>query len=205
MLGVVLAGGAGQRIGGDKALVELGGRSLIEWVLAAFERAGLECVVVAKDHNGLERSGVKVVVEPSNPRHPLLGLVTALEWAAGSPIVTSPCDVPFVTPELLRLLATTEGSAVVPRVSGRLQPLIARYEPSTLGVLRAALEAETSMAATLNRLGPATLEGTELAGIGDLERVFFNVNSSDDLAVAERYASGIRTASAPLGGRIAAR
>ena len=45
---VVLAGGLGSRIGGDKALVQLGGRPLITYPLAAAEAAGLDAVVVAK-------------------------------------------------------------------------------------------------------------------------------------------------------------
>ncbi|MBK5220825.1 MAG: NTP transferase domain-containing protein, partial [Thermoleophilia bacterium] len=46
VLGAVLAGGSGSRIGGAKATVELAGRPLIAYPLAALEAAGVEAVVV---------------------------------------------------------------------------------------------------------------------------------------------------------------
>lgn len=47
-VGAVLAGGAGSRLGGAKAMVKLAGRPLISYPLAAIEQADLEPVVVAK-------------------------------------------------------------------------------------------------------------------------------------------------------------
>ena len=50
---VILAGGRSSRMGSPKALVELGGRPLVAWVLAAALDAGLEAVVVAKPGSAL--------------------------------------------------------------------------------------------------------------------------------------------------------
>ena len=52
----VLAGGLGSRIGGDKALVQLAGRPLISYPLAAAQAAGLDAVVVAKRSTSLPHS-----------------------------------------------------------------------------------------------------------------------------------------------------
>ena len=65
------------------------------------------------------------------------------------------CDQPFVPAELLARLATGRRRV---RAGGRIEPFPARYEPAWLPELRAALEREAPMRATLEALGPATIE-----------------------------------------------
>ena len=152
MIAAILAGGRGRRMGGPKPLVEMGGTPLIARPLEAAREAGLDAVVVAKAGTPLP-AGVRVWQEPDEPFHPLLGIVTALE-RAGEPVVVVACDQPFVPAELLARLAN--GGAV--RAGGRIEPFPARYEPDWLPELRAALEREAPVRATLEALGPATIE-----------------------------------------------
>jgi molybdopterin-guanine dinucleotide biosynthesis protein A len=181
-LGVVLAGGSGSRLGGDKAAVELCGRPLIDYPLAAVAAAGLEAVVVAKP-GALPRDGVRVLEEPAEPRHPLCGIVTALRL--GQPIVAIACDLSFVEPGLIELLATAPEPLVTPTLDGRPQPLLARYEPSLLPRLEAALEREEPLTRSVEALGPRLLAEDELARFGDPRRLLFNVNTAADLREAE--------------------
>jgi molybdopterin-guanine dinucleotide biosynthesis protein A len=174
-LGVVLAGGAGARLGGSKAMVELGGRPLISYPLAAFAAAGIGVVVVAKAATTLPRLDVPVLLEPDEPTHPLLGLVTALAHAGSTPIVASPCDTPFVTAALLAALARSPGTAVV-HDGGRLHPLLARYRPTDLPTLQQGLEADSSATSTAESLSPTLIESSP--------GVTFNLNTPEDLATA---------------------
>ena len=174
-LGAVLAGGAATRLGGSKAMVELAGRPLIAYPLAAFANAGIEVVVIAKPDTGLPPLGVPVVLEPLEPRHPLLGLVTALAHAGGRPIVACPCDTPFVTAALLTTLASSPNTAAV-HDGERLHPLLARYQPNQLPDLRAGLNANASATATAERLAPTLIEADA--------QTTFNVNTPDDLTAA---------------------
>jgi molybdenum cofactor guanylyltransferase len=174
-LGVVLAGGAGERLGGSKAMVDLAGRPLISYPLAAFADAGMDAVVVAKAETAVPALDLPVLEEPAVPQHPLLGVVTALEHAEGRAIVTSPCDTPFVTAALLLELARSGGNAAV-HDGERLHPLLARYEPSALPVLRQHLSAGRSATAACESLNPRRVTAErELA---------FNVNTEADLAAA---------------------
>jgi molybdopterin-guanine dinucleotide biosynthesis protein A len=188
-LGAVLAGGRGRRLGGAKPTVELAGRPLIAYPLAALAAAGLGAVVVAKRSSVLPASpAVEIVVEPDEPTHPLAGIVAALRHA-DRPLVILGCDFPFVPPALLRELADAAEPLVVPAPGGELQPLVARWSPSLLPRLEAALVREEALRRTVAALGPRLLGDAELARFGEPERIFFNVNSDADRRAAERAIS----------------
>ena len=74
-VGVVLAGGRGRRLGGDKAIVELEGRALVHYPLEALHEVCDDVVVVAKRDTLLPPlSGIADLwIEPDEPRHPLVG------------------------------------------------------------------------------------------------------------------------------------
>lgn len=171
----VLAGGAGRRIGGEKACVGLAGSPLIGYPLEAARRAGLETVVIAKAATRLPARCGPVLLEPRElPQHPLSGIVTGLR--AYPALVAVACDMPFLTAGLLRALAEAEG-ALVTAASG--QPFPGLYTSALLGRLEPALQAEASMRSVLAEAGAAALADADPAAL-------FSVNSAADLAEAER-------------------
>jgi molybdenum cofactor guanylyltransferase len=190
-IGVVLAGGSGRRIGGSKAIVELQGMPLVRYPLRALHAVLAEVVVVAKQGTALPPlPGVPIWIEPAEPRHPLAGIVHALEGAGAASgidgmareILVSAADLPFLGPDLVEQLARADAHgapAVVPCADGRLQPLLARYAPSAYAPLVAALRADPlpSLTDAVAALEPRVLEF-------DDERSFFNVNAPEDLLTA---------------------
>jgi molybdenum cofactor guanylyltransferase len=197
-LGVVVAGGRGRRLGGGKASVELAGRPLIGYPLEAIAAAGLEAVVVTKpaatqpssrgsfvgsDTTKEPRDSVSLLEEPLEPRHPLCGIVAALRL--GRPLVVVACDLPFVAPGLIELLAAAPEPLVVPALDGHPQPLLARYDPSLLSRLEGALEREEPLTRTIEALAPRLLAEEDLTRFGDPRRLLFNVNDREDLRRAE--------------------
>jgi molybdopterin-guanine dinucleotide biosynthesis protein A len=188
VIGAVMAGGSASRMGGAKAMLELHGRPLISYPLGAFAEAGIEAVVVAKRDSFLPVLDVPVWHEADEPTHPLLGIVTALEQADGRPVLICGCDMPFVTPDLLSYLAQRDEPLVVPHASGRLQPLIARYDASFLTPLREALEPPRALHDVIAELEPAIVSEQELQGFGEPARLLFNINTPEDLERAEELA-----------------
>lgn len=181
MVGVVLAGGAGRRLGGDKAVVSLGGRALLDYPVRALRRAVGEVAVVAKAQTVLPPLGPEVAVwlEEAEPRHPLTGIVRALRTAAGRPVIVVAGDMPLVTGDLLTALvrAPMRGApALVPRAGGRLQPLCARYEPSALAALQG-FAPDVAVGDAVLAIGPAILQWAD-------EQAFFNVNAPEDVLEA---------------------
>ena len=181
---MLLAGGRSTRLGGAKATAPLAGRPLIAWPLDALRAALDEVVVVAKASTPLPPLDVETWHEPDEPTHPRAGLVHALARAEGRAILACAADLPLVSPPLVRRLASADAGgapAVVPRAGARLQPLLARYEPAALDLLRAAPPGE-ALTASVAALHPRVLE------IDD-DAPFTNVNTPADLeAVAQRFA-----------------
>jgi len=184
VIGVVLAGGASSRMGVSKATLELDGIPLAERALRPLRAAGLELVVVAKEGDALPRLDAPVWIETRAERHPLAGILEALERAGGRAVLVCACDMPFVTPELVAHIAAGPGT-VVPEAGGRLHPLLARYEPAAVGTLAAALEVCAPLHEAVRDAGAAIVTETEIAAFGDPERLLFNVNTPADLARAQ--------------------
>jgi molybdopterin-guanine dinucleotide biosynthesis protein A len=177
-VGVVLAGGRGKRIGGDKANVAVEGRPLLRWVLAALEAVCPEVAVVAKRDTVLPglRASTRVWVEPDHPLHPLTGIVHALRSAQGRPVLVCATDLVLLDPGTLRTIvgaAEPERLAVVPFAGGELQPLCALYQPGALRVLQR-FEPSTRAQDAAAELDPVVL------GFDD-PQPFFNVNGPEDV------------------------
>lgn len=185
MIGAVLAGGLSTRMGEPKAMVELAGRPLVARVVATVGSAGLEPLVVAKPDSPLPPLDCRVLSEPSEPRHPITGLLAALRASAGRGIVAIACDMPMVPAKLLAWLAQIEHPVAVCEVDGRLEPLLGRYSPSVCDVLEAALASGAALRETVAGLGAHVVTEAELARFGDPWRMVFNINSADDLSRAE--------------------
>ncbi len=185
-VGAVLAGGAGRRIGGTKAMLELGDRPLISYPLAAVREAGLEPVVVAKRGSQLPPLDCRVIHEPDRPQHPLCGVLAALQYAQARPVVVVGCDMPFVSSRFLAWLSAASEPLVVPSVHDRLQPLLARYGQQLAPALTEALDHSQAMQCTVESLRPRVIGEPELASFGEPWRLCFNVNTPADLEQAVR-------------------
>ena len=175
VLGAVLAGGAGKRFGGRKASVELCGRPLIAYPIAALREAGLDVVVVAKRQTPLPDLEVPVVHDASAVLHPLAGVLAALDHTEGAVLVVA-TDMPDIPPQLLRRLAAADEDAdvVVATAGGQLEPLCARYSQRTRAALERALAEEAPLRATIAALNPLEI-ATDAAAVR-------NLNALADLA-----------------------
>ncbi len=180
-IGVVLAGGAGRRLGGDKATAPLGGRPLIERPLGALAAIVGELAVVAKAATVLPPlPGVVVWREPDAPRHPLSGIVEALARSGGRSVLVCAVDLPFVSTETLRRLAAADGEVAV--AGG--QPLLGRFGPSVAAVLADAVGA--------GRPAREVVAGLDATVVAVPEAELFNVNTPADLAAAEARLAATR-------------
>ena len=192
MLGAVLAGGAASRMGGGKAGALLEGRPLLEYPLRALMARLSDVAVIAKAGTELPElpESVRRVDEPDEPRHPAAGIVAALEAAGGRPALVLACDLPQLGEEAVdALLAEPAGGSLVVAAAsqGRVQPLMARYEP---GALAALAGFDPAVSATGLALGL----GASLVAVPDEAAVGVN-----DAAQLEELSRRWRSSSGPAG------
>ena len=130
--GVILAGGRATRMGGrDKGLLQLAGKPMVEWVMAALKPQVADIIINAnRNLDAYAAYGYRVV---SDKLHgfcgPLAGIASSMESASTPYIVTTPCDSPLVPLDLAhrlyRALHVNRAEISVAHNGERLQPVFA--------------------------------------------------------------------------------
>jgi molybdopterin-guanine dinucleotide biosynthesis protein A len=189
--GVVLAGGAGRRIGGAKGERRLGGRPLLAHVVA---RVRPQVALLLLNGDGLDAEGLPVVADALPGRQgPLAGLLGAMDWLAAqapeaSALLTVPVDTPFLPADLVARLAAALGETgagcAVAASGGRHHPVVALWRWERREDLRSALTVEGVRKVDLwaQRCGRVEVPWPA----GPAADPFFNINTGEELAEAER-------------------
>jgi molybdopterin-guanine dinucleotide biosynthesis protein A len=189
-LGILLAGGHGSRLalGLPKALVRVGGLTLLERALAVLGALCDEVVVTAAADLALPVAGSQHVADPPGCSGPLAGLVAGLEARPFERAIALGVDFPLMRAGMLRALADRLAGhpAVVPVPDGLPQPLAAAYAPRAVGPLAASLAAgERAALPAVERLRPLAVPDQELALLDGGLDCFLNLNRPEDLVRAE--------------------
>lgn len=190
-VGVVLAGGSGERLGVDKASLEVDGRTLADraahllWPFCG-------SVMISVRPGGDNPAPDFPTVEDSPPagRGPLAGILAAYQATQRSDLVVLACDYPLIDPPLIRMLlsrASEEYDLVFPTdAAGRDHPLVGLWCRSAEGALAETVERGLFKVRSFlvhvraKRLGPA-----EFPSI-DLSRGLLNLNWPADLETLRR-------------------
>jgi len=139
ILGGVLLGGQSQRMGEAKQLIRCAGRTIIERTCAALEDQVDEVVLLGDGEVPAALKGLRSLPDPPSVEGPMAGLVAALRWAPHAAWVIAACDLPLLTGSGVRWLLGERRPgrwAILPRTpSGRVDPLLAVYEPHALPLL----------------------------------------------------------------------
>lgn len=192
--GAIVAGGASARFGGQaKGLLRVRGERIIDRIARAL-RPVVESIAVvsnAPDAN-VWLEGAPVWRDQRDERASIVGIHTALCHA--DTVVVVAWDMPFVTEQIIGAIVgalTPTSSAVVPVGPRGPEPMCALYTRDCLDAIERALAAgDLRITALVERLPRLTrLSLSDVARIGDPARLFFNVNTPEDLALAEDMAA----------------
>jgi molybdopterin-guanine dinucleotide biosynthesis protein A len=193
--GVILAGGRSTRYGGlPKGLVEVGGRRVIDRVVDALANATDDLLLIANDPAaGDWLPGVRV--EPDvRIGEGSLGGIHAAVVRAGRPVLVVAWDMPFVPGALLQELRAlgADADAAVPESGSRrgVEPLCAYYTPACAKPIERRLDVgDRRVIGFYDDVRVARLDAAAVGRYGDPAILFMNINTADDLTIAEQYAS----------------
>jgi len=202
-LGLILAGGRARRMGGgDKALIRVGSATILERVVARLSPC---CTGLVLNANGdparFARFGLPVVPD-SIPDFagPLAGILAGLDWATHHVpdlawMVSAPADCPFLPRDLVPRLHEARRAAAAPlacaQSGDRRHPAVGLWPVALRDDLRRALVQEGLRKVDTWAAQHGAAAATWPAVPFD---PFFNVNTPEDAAEAERLASKDSTA-----------
>jgi molybdenum cofactor guanylyltransferase len=196
--GLVLAGGLARRMGGgDKGLIRIGRETILERALA---RIGPQCAGIVINANGdparFAPFGLPVVADDiAGFAGPLAGILAGLDWlAANAPAIgwlaSVPGDCPFLPRDLIARLHATRAATGVPLACARSgewrHPVVGLWPVDLRADLRRAIVAEG-----LRKIEVWTARHGVALAEWPAEPVdpFFNVNTPEDAAQAQRFAA----------------
>jgi molybdopterin-guanine dinucleotide biosynthesis protein A len=201
---IILAGGRSSRMGRAKPALPFGQVTILQRIIAELRLVFDDVIVVsapalaeAFDPNELVSgtTGVRLIRDEVEYAGPAVALARGLVVARNEISFVCSCDLPLLRAEVAQALCDwlrempASCAAVIPEISGRLQPLAAAYR-STCGPIIAAIAADGE-----SRLTAITMRlNTRQAGEAELRRLdpellsFLNVNTPEDYARALRLA-----------------
>jgi len=202
----VLAGGGGERLGADKAFLEIGGQVLIEGIVQKMARIGDEVVIVTNLPQKYRYLEVRLVSDVYPGKGALGGIYSGLKAACNHHSLVVACDMPFLNPELLRHLIeeSTNVDAVVPCLGGQPEPLHALYSKACLAPMkRMLLAGDLKIAPLFQAVRVRYVDEGTIDRIDPRHLSFFNINTQADVEEALRLLRevGARGAALDLGAR----
>ena len=179
----ILAGGQARRLGGtNKAGLRVGHVSIAERLAGILRSVADPVFVVSSRGDVTPPQGLELVHDELPGTGPLGGIYTAIRRSPVARTIVVACDMPFVTEELLRLLARpSTADLVIPRSAAGYEPLCAAWSRTCAGAIRRRLERGDRKAALLvedvcvEEIGPEMLQRCDPDG-----RLFVNVNTPHD-------------------------
>ncbi|NOU01217.1 MAG: molybdenum cofactor guanylyltransferase [Gallionella sp.] len=183
---IILAGGDSRRMGRDKAMLPFANQTLIQSVIETVQPLFSATMLSVRE----TRSEINLpqVCDTQDNGGPLVGLITALEKITTSWAFVVACDMPFVSPALVKQLAKIRAQqhAIVPVVHGQFQPLAAFYSTSGIPFMRASLSlGNKSLLGAIRNMQVSYIDEMEMLQADPQLLSFFDLDTPQDLLVAQ--------------------
>jgi len=192
----IQAGGQSSRMGEDKALKTFLGRPLIQRVIERLSPIADELIVTTNRPEDYFFIDLRLVSDLKPGRGALGGLYTAIASAKNPMVAVVACDMPFASGTLIeaagKILVEEEADVVIARSDEGYEPLHAVYRRETcLPAIESAIEADQwKVIAWFPQVKVRVLTADEIKQYDSLGLAFWNVNTPEEFAKAEKIAQG---------------
>lgn len=196
--GVIQAGGKSTRMGGQpKALIELGGKRIIERIVEVLSTALPDLLIVTNTPDLYAFLGLPMVPDVFPDHGSLGGIYSGLRAAKGDAFTVA-CDMPFLHPEVVRLVVSRAGSAdvVIPKVGDQLETMHALYGKACLPHMEALLRARRfKIVGFFDKVRVLEIPEADVARHRDPATCFMNVNTPEELVRARELLARLEAGS----------
>lgn len=189
MTGSVLAGGKSLRMGTNKALLSIHGKTFVERLCGLLAPLTDPLHIIARQANLYRFLNLPVFEDAVEESGALAGIYTSLLVSPSQTCLIVACDLIFLKEDFIRAVvdASTGYDVTVPVTEGGLEPLCAVYaktclEPFAKNLAQRRLKITSSFdGLRVNEISPATIARFDPAG-----RMFWNINTPSDYDRARR-------------------
>ena len=190
VLGVVLAGGKSQRFGQDKVEATLGNKTLIEHTLDKIKFKFEDVIIVSQKTNFKDYKIINDCID--GQLGPLVGVLSAMKWIKKNNkpygwVATFPCDTPFfiikIIDEFIKFSKTNDSLLYFVKSNKIRHNIFGLWSLSLIETLE-----EDIIKNNYRKVEKwADKIGVKIINVDDNKKDFFlNINTKDDLIVAER-------------------
>ena len=140
--GIVLAGGRSSRMGEDKSLMRLNGKTLIEYSIDAL-RPICEKVIISSNNPNYDFTGCEVWPDELPDQAPIIGIYSCLKRSKTELNIILSCDIPLMSASMIGFLLakSAEYDITVPvHDNGQIEPLCGVYKKSSQEILKEFIE-----------------------------------------------------------------
>lgn len=139
---IILAGGKSSRMGTNKALLQLNGKTVIEGMVEKLRNIVDEIIIVTNTFEDYAFLHLPMIEDRRKGMGPLAGIEAGLAASKTERNLIVACDMPFISVELGQYLLSCleEYQGAVPEISGQVHPLFAAYRKDVNEAVSQSLE-----------------------------------------------------------------
>lgn len=193
---IILAGGKSSRMGQNKALLPIGGKSIIKRIVEEFTAISEEIIIIANIPEIYDELNLSIYPDVQEFRGdgPLAGIYTGIKAADEKFCLFIACDMPFVSPKigefLIEELKNSGADAVIPSHEGRVHPLFGAYHKRIQPIIKEnLLNGKRKMTHLLEKVNVKIVEKLDTPdGLQDeWEYCMWNMNTMEDYQKAIEF------------------
>ncbi len=182
--GVILAGGKSSRMGTDKGLMEFQGEKMIRRTMDVFRGLFREILIVTNLPLDYLDQDARIVTDIFPGKGPIGGIHTGLFFSSNEHAFFAACDMPFFNSEFISYMISRIGNydIIVPETEKGPQPLHAIYSRKCLNRIKTLInEDRLKVTGFYKSFRTLPIPMKEIARFDPENRIFFNVNTPEDL------------------------
>jgi molybdopterin-guanine dinucleotide biosynthesis protein A len=181
----ILAGGKASRMGGvNKALLEFNGQSFINLIHQSLSPLFQNSIIISSNHQNFNIPNAHVFPDLIETIGPLGGIHSALINTTNPYVFIVSCDMPFVDPNIAKILVyeflITKPDILIPRLNSYNEPLFAIYSKRLVEIIDS-IASSSNGKPIADLLKLANTNYYDLHMTPEVIKCFRNINSPDDL------------------------
>lgn len=190
---IILAGGKSSRMGRNKALLELGNKRIIDFIVDEFSSISNQVLLVTNQPEEFKELNAKILVDACEfkGQGPLAGIYTGMNQCNDQHCLVIACDMPLAKRKLglwlVEQLIVDDADAVLPFYQDKVHPLFGAYHSRIMNRIKHNLSAgKRRISDLLNELKVKVVEQKDLPVTlqSEWSTCLLNMNTLEDYEIA---------------------